>query len=143
MQRTMRWLALPLLAALATPAALHAQTAPATYWVQFTGKGHTPYSLAQPEAYLGPRALEDDGVGELGLTSIGAVELAAALGARIGRDLPQTFAFDHPTVAAMAAHLQGQGEPQAEAPPRAAAPAGGGDLEELLSVIEGGKRGLD
>lgn len=58
MQRTLRWLALPLLAALATPAALHAQTAPATYWVQFTGKGHTPYSLAQPEAYLGPRALE-------------------------------------------------------------------------------------
>lgn len=58
MQRTMRWLALPLLVALATPVALNAQTAPATYWVQFTGKGHTPYSLAQPEAYLGPRALE-------------------------------------------------------------------------------------
>lgn len=58
MQRTLRRLALPLLAALAAPAAALAQTAPATYWVQFSGKGHTPYSLAQPEAYLGPRALE-------------------------------------------------------------------------------------
>lgn len=37
---------------------LHAQTAPATYWVQFTDKAHTPYSLSEPGAYLSPRALE-------------------------------------------------------------------------------------
>jgi subtilisin family serine protease len=35
-----------------------AQTAPATYWVQFTDKAHTPYSLDAPGAYLSPRALE-------------------------------------------------------------------------------------
>lgn len=35
-----------------------AQTAPATYWVQFTDKAHTPYSLEAPEAFLSSRALE-------------------------------------------------------------------------------------
>lgn len=34
-----------------------AQTAPATYWVQFTDKDQTPYSLGEPDAYLSPRAL--------------------------------------------------------------------------------------
>jgi serine protease AprX len=34
-----------------------AQTAPATYWVQFTDKDQTPYSLSDPDAYLSPRAL--------------------------------------------------------------------------------------
>lgn len=40
-------------------ACLHAaaQTAPATYWVQFTDKAATPYSLDAPEDYLGPRAI--------------------------------------------------------------------------------------
>ncbi|MBP8823496.1 MAG: S8 family peptidase [Flavobacteriales bacterium] len=37
---------------------LQAQTAPATYWVQFTNKDNTPFSLHQPEAFLSPRALE-------------------------------------------------------------------------------------
>lgn len=37
---------------------VHAQTAPATYLIEFTDKNGTPYSLAQPEAYLSPRALE-------------------------------------------------------------------------------------
>ncbi len=35
-----------------------AQTGPAIYWVQFTDKDATPYSLDHPEAYLSPRALE-------------------------------------------------------------------------------------
>lgn len=34
-----------------------AQTAPATYWVQFTDKAATPFSLDAPEDYLGPRAI--------------------------------------------------------------------------------------
>jgi len=38
--------------------ALFAQTAPATYWVQFTNKDHTPYSLSEPSAYLSPRTIE-------------------------------------------------------------------------------------
>ena len=37
---------------------LLAQTAPATYWVQFTDKDNTPYSLAAPQDYLSQRALE-------------------------------------------------------------------------------------
>jgi len=37
---------------------LLAQTAPAIYWVQFTDKQHTPYSLSAPEAYLSQRALD-------------------------------------------------------------------------------------
>ncbi len=35
-----------------------AQTAPGTYWVQFTDKNNTPYSLSQPEQFLSVRALE-------------------------------------------------------------------------------------
>lgn len=35
-----------------------AQTAPATYWVRFTDKANTPYTLDQPQAFLSPRALE-------------------------------------------------------------------------------------
>ncbi len=38
--------------------ALWAQTAPATYWVQFTDKDQTPYSLSQPGEYLSQRALD-------------------------------------------------------------------------------------
>ncbi len=39
-------------------ASLLAQTAPAIYWVQFTDKNQTPYSLAAPQDYLSQRALE-------------------------------------------------------------------------------------
>ena len=35
----------------------HGQTAPATYWVQFTDKANTPYTLSAPEGYLSPRAI--------------------------------------------------------------------------------------
>ena len=39
-------------------AGLRAQTAPATYWVQFTDKAHTPYSMGQPAEFLSARAME-------------------------------------------------------------------------------------
>ncbi|HEY0330327.1 MAG TPA: AMP-binding protein [Rhodopseudomonas sp.] len=80
----------------------------------------------------------DRGVGELGLTSVDAVELAGALGAHLGRKLPQTLAYDHPTINAMVAHLCGS-PPASPAP--SPPPASGGDLEELLSMIEGDGRG--
>lgn len=80
----------------------------------------------------------DRGVGELGLTSVDAVELAVALGAHLGRKLPQTLAYDHPTINAMVAHLCGSPPP---APAPNPSPASGGDLEELLSMIEGDGRG--
>ncbi|MBX2973153.1 MAG: S8 family serine peptidase [Flavobacteriales bacterium] len=36
---------------------LRAQTAPDTYWVEFTDKSGTPYNLAQPEEFLSQRAI--------------------------------------------------------------------------------------
>lgn len=86
----------------------------------------------------------DRGLGELGLTSIDAIDLAGALGSHLGRALPQTLAFDHPTVNALVAHLTGQPQVMpAQASPSIPAPlpGAGGDLEELLSMIEGGARG--
>lgn len=47
---------LGLFAALALGAA--AQTAPDTWWVRFTDKSGTPYSIDQPEAFLSPRAIQ-------------------------------------------------------------------------------------
>ncbi|HMN07041.1 MAG TPA: S8 family peptidase [Flavobacteriales bacterium] len=50
-----------LLAAMALallPCAARAQTAPATYWVQFKDKANTPYSLAAPHEFLSERAIE-------------------------------------------------------------------------------------
>ena len=35
-----------------------AQTSPDTYWVAFTDKDATPYSLQTPEAFLSPRAIQ-------------------------------------------------------------------------------------
>jgi serine protease AprX len=34
------------------------QTAPGKYWVQFTGKENTPFSISQPKKFLSERALE-------------------------------------------------------------------------------------
>lgn len=37
---------------------LHAQTSPDTYWVPFTDKENTPFSLGQPEQFLSARAIQ-------------------------------------------------------------------------------------
>lgn len=49
---------LPVLLIALAPWPLAAQTAPATYWVQFKDKAHTPYGLDAPEAFLSQRAIE-------------------------------------------------------------------------------------
>ncbi|MBL8001509.1 MAG: S8 family serine peptidase [Flavobacteriales bacterium] len=49
--------ALLLAAASALAALCQGQTAPGTYWVQFTDKASTPYSIDAPEGFLGPRAI--------------------------------------------------------------------------------------
>jgi serine protease AprX len=49
---------LVLLAGMLWAAACAGQTAPDTWWVQFTDKDNTPYTLDQPEAFLSPRAIQ-------------------------------------------------------------------------------------
>jgi acyl carrier protein len=44
---------------------------------------------------------------ELGMDSFGAIELHARLEYLFGEELPRTFAFDHPTVDAVAERLMG------------------------------------
>ena len=56
--------------------------------------GHGAASAPEPESSA-----------STGLDSIGAVELRNALEARLGMQLPATLIFDHPTSAALAAHL--------------------------------------
>ena len=54
---------------------------------------------------------------DAGLKSLGAIELKNRLQARLGseRALPATVVFEHPTIEALAAHLEGKSEPVARA----------------------------
>jgi amino acid adenylation domain-containing protein len=57
---------------------------------------------------------------ELGLGSLGSVELAGRLERRLGRPVPPTAAFDHPTADRLAAFLAGATTEAAPVPPPAA-----------------------
>ncbi|HMI81222.1 MAG TPA: condensation domain-containing protein, partial [Solirubrobacterales bacterium] len=46
---------------------------------------------------------------ELGLDSLAAVELAGALAARLGRELPEEVLFERPTIGALLAELEAEG----------------------------------
>jgi acyl carrier protein len=70
---------------------------------------------------------------EQGMDSLMATELAAALGEAVGRRLPGTLAYNHPTPATLAAHLSGK------MPPEPIAPAEADDDpvdDDLLSQLE-------
>ncbi len=54
----------------------------------------------------------DTGLADLGMDSMGAVLLARALADRLGRPVPPTLAYEHPTTAAIAAWIQGDGQPR-------------------------------
>ncbi|MEM7120958.1 MAG: AMP-binding protein [Pseudomonadota bacterium] len=79
----------------------------------------------------------DRGFAELGLASIDATEFAFALSDHAGQDLPETLAFDHPTIARVVDHLTGaQSDAKDTTPSRQPPSQQGSDLEELLSAIE-------
>jgi acyl transferase domain-containing protein len=67
------------------------------------------------------------GFADLGMDSLGAIELRTHLEQALECRLPATLAFDYPTVEALVAHLRGS----LLAVPAAAAPGGTDDLEDL------------
>ncbi|MFI5908337.1 type I polyketide synthase [Dactylosporangium sp. NPDC051541] len=72
---------------------------------------------------------------DLGVDSLAAVELRDALVAATGLALPSTVIFDHPTVAALAAHLDDRlGPAEATSIGGGAAPAGEHDGEPIAIV---------
>jgi acyl transferase domain-containing protein/threonine dehydrogenase-like Zn-dependent dehydrogenase/short-subunit dehydrogenase/acyl carrier protein len=92
--------------------------------------------LVEVSAVLGIGPDEIDvraGLTEQGMDSLMAVELASRLGRLAGISLPSTFAFDHPTLAALAAHLLAEIGVDAAAARPSSAPraASAGDLADL------------
>jgi acyl carrier protein len=79
-----------------------------------------------PQARIDP----DESFAAVGLDSLGAAELAAAIGALAGRAVSPAAVFDHPTPNRLLRHLEGG---PADAPrPRTRT---GRDVEELLDLI--------
>lgn len=100
-----------------TPAAL---TAWISRWVA-DELGLTPAEVEPDRPFL-----------SYGLNSIQAMMLVGDLETRLGRPLPPTLVWDHPTVAALAAHLADQAA-DIPAAPSAAVPA---DAAALLARID-------
>ncbi|WP_234357331.1 type I polyketide synthase, partial [Streptomyces sp. NBRC 110028] len=94
-------------------------------------RGHVARILGHDGAEEVP---PDRAVNELGLTSLGAVELRNALNAETGLPLPPTLVFDHPTPLAVAALLH-DGLRPAEADPAAPLLAELSRLEDALTVL--------
>jgi NAD(P)-dependent dehydrogenase (short-subunit alcohol dehydrogenase family)/acyl carrier protein len=97
-------------------------------------QGHVRDAVRQVLGVDPSFALElSHGLRELGMDSLMAVELRNFLQASTGRTLPSTIAFDRPTIAALAAHLE---ELLADRPAAVASPA-------ASPVVSGADAGLD
>ncbi|MCO1581926.1 type I polyketide synthase, partial [Crossiella sp. SN42] len=84
--------------------------------------------IAAALAYPAGREVEvEQELGKLGFDSLTAVELRNALAAETGLALPVTLVFDHPTPAALAAHLHARLVPAADP---------GAALEQALAALE-------
>ncbi len=88
--------------------------------------------------YVEPGALDETaGFGDLGLDSILAVEVVKAINDRFGVGLEAARLYDHPTLAALAAHVAARATAPAGsiAPVAAAAPTRDGRTAEMLDAV--------
>ncbi|MEU2738973.1 beta-ketoacyl synthase N-terminal-like domain-containing protein, partial [Streptomyces sp. NPDC007095] len=92
-------------------------------------------SAVAEAAGLAPSAVDPERpIAEFGLGSRQLVTLAAELSGRIGRPVEPSLVFDHPTIAALAAAVLGEGPVGAAAPVPAAAPVRGDEDIAVLSM---------
>ncbi|MFC8827302.1 SDR family NAD(P)-dependent oxidoreductase [Streptomyces sp. NPDC057137] len=76
----------------------------------------------------------DRPLGEQGLPSVRAAELVGRLAMRLGRDIPGTVVWDHPTIAGLAAHLTGTGAAPGTARGDRPHPVTGGDPIAIVGI---------
>ncbi len=74
---------------------------------------HTAVACVRPPGNKPPSGAR---MRQAGLDSLGAVELRSAVCSAFGLDLAATFAFDYPTVAAMAAYITAATAPSSPGP---------------------------
>ncbi|HMG55397.1 MAG TPA: beta-ketoacyl synthase N-terminal-like domain-containing protein, partial [Kofleriaceae bacterium] len=90
---------------------------------------HVAGLLGLPRAQIDPAAP----LSRLGVDSMAGVQLAAALGRQLGRDLPVTLVWNHPSIDALVDHLARTGGDAAAAAPGAA--LDGAAADEPIAVI--------
>ncbi|HEY2580012.1 MAG TPA: beta-ketoacyl synthase N-terminal-like domain-containing protein [Streptosporangiaceae bacterium] len=72
---------------------------------------------------------------ELGLDSVGVVEVAALAQQRLGRDIPARLLFDHPTISALAAEMKRRATAAAAPAPAGPVPAVPSDPSEPVAIV--------